>query len=511
MAAAGRRGDLFLGLDVGTSGVRAVLVDAAGEVAASGSAPLALDAPRPGWAEQDPEAWWGASVAAVRAALAGCPGARVAALGISGQMHSSVFLDAAGAVIRPALLWCDGRTTAECAEITRRAGGEARLRDLVRNPALEGFTLPKVLWLRAHEPAAYARLATVLLAKDYLRYRLTGVLATEPSDASGTLMFDPAALRWSDALLAAVGVPRALLPDVGGSSEVLGSLTADAAAATGLTAGTPVVGGGADNACGAAGVGVLAPGEAVASWGTSGTVLAPTAEPRVDPALRAHTFCHVAPRTWYVMGVTLTAGGAFAWYRDQLARDASGAPGADARLDAEAAGVAPGADGVTFLPYLQGERTPHRDAALRGALLGLSLAHTRAHLTRAVLEGVAFAMRDALGVLGELGLAPAELLLTGGGARSPFLRRLQADVYGLPVATAAREEGPAYGAALLAMVGGGAYPGVAEAAAATAARVAAERPDAAAHHAYEAPYARFRAAAAAALSRPAAASAPPPT
>ena len=231
-------------------------------------------------------------------------------------MHSSVFLDRAGAVIRPALLWCDGRTTAECAEITRAAGGEAGLRELVRNPALEGFTLPKVLWLRHHEPGAYARLATVLLAKDFVRYRLTGAPATEPSDASGTLMFDPARLAWSDELLRAVGVSPALLPPVGGSAEVLGRLTAGAARLTGLREGTPVVGGGADNACGAAGVGVVAPGAggaglAVASWGTSGTVLAPTAEPLVDPGLRAHTFCHVAPNTWYVMGVILAAGGAF--------------------------------------------------------------------------------------------------------------------------------------------------------------------------------------------------------
>lgn len=484
---------LFLGLDVGTSGVKAILVDPAGDVVATATTPLALDTPHPGWAEQDPEAWWAASVASIRGVLARRPGAAVAAIGISGQMHSSVFLDRAGAVIRPALLWCDGRTTAECAEITRRAGGEARLREWVRNPALEGFTLPKVLWLRAHEPDAYARLATVLLSKDFVRYRLTGALATEPSDASGTLMFDPARGRWSEELLAAVDVPVALLPDVGGSSEVLGRLTADAAAATGLAAGTPVVGGGADNACGAAGVGVVAPGEAVASWGTSGTVLAPTAAPLVDPGLRAHTFAHVVPDTWYVMGVILSAGGAFAWYREQFARELAGTDGADARLDAEAASVAPGAEGVSFLPYLQGERTPHRDAALRGAFFGLSLAHTRAHVTRAVLEGVCFAMRDSVAILHALGLAPAELLLTGGGARSPFVRRLQAEVYGLPVTTVNREEGPAYGAALLAAVGAGAFPDLAAAARATLVRAPAEAPAVGAHAAYDDAYARFRA------------------
>lgn len=483
---------LFLGLDIGTSGVKAILVEQSGEVVAAATTPLTLSTPRPGWAEQHPDDWWDATVRSIAGVLAQKPGAQVAAVGISGQMHSSVFLDRGGAVVRPALLWCDGRTTAECAEITQRAGGEERLRDWVRNPALEGFTLPKVLWLRNHEPDAYGRVATVILAKDFIRYRLTGVLACEPSDASGTLMFDPARLEWSDELLNATSVPRALLPDVGGSAEVLGRVTGESARRTGLAEGTPVVGGGADNACGAAGVGVIMPGEAVASWGTSGTVLAPTAQPFVDPGLRAHTFCHVAPRVWYVMGVVLSAGGAFAWYRDQLARELAGVPGADGKLDAEADSVPPGAAGVTFLPYLQGERTPHRDASARGAFLGLSLAHTRAHLTRAVLEGITFALRDSLSILQELGLSPNHLLLTGGGAKSPFIRRLQADVYGVPVSTVNREEGPAYGAALLAAVGAGAYPDLAAAASATLTRGASERPNSRTHREYEPVYDRFR-------------------
>ncbi len=367
-----------LGLDVGTSGVKAILVDERGDVIAAATTALTMATPRPGWAEQDPEAWWAASVASIREVLAARPGAQVSAMGISGQMHSSVFLDGEGKVIRPALLWCDGRTTAECREIVEAAGGEAQLRDWVRNPALEGFTLPKVLWLRKHEPEAFARLATVMLAKDFIRLRLTGVAATEPSDASGTLMFDPAALAWSRPLLDAVGLSPSLLPTVGGSHEILGRVHAEGARATGLPLGTPVVGGGADNACGAAGVGVVAPGGGVSSWGTSGTVLAPMSEPLVDPGLRAHTFCHVAPGVWYLMGVVLSAGGAFAWYRDQLARDVAGA-GANAQLNDEAATIAPGAEGITFLPYLQGERTPHRDAAARGAFTGLSSrAHARA-------------------------------------------------------------------------------------------------------------------------------------
>jgi len=484
---------LFLGLDVGTSGVKGLLMRPTGEVAAATATPLTISTPRPGWAEQEPEHWWDAAVSSIRGLLAREPAASVRAIGSSGQMHSSVFLDRGGRVIRPALLWSDGRTTAECGEITRKAGGEERLRDWVSNAALEGFTLPKVLWLRNHEPAAFGRLATVLLAKDFIRFRLTGALATEPSDASGTLMYDPARLRWSDELLDAVGVPRSLLPDVGGSAEVLGRVTADAAAATGLPAGTPVVGGGADNACGAAGVGVIAPGEAVASWGTSGTVLAPTAEPLVDPGLRAHTFCHVAPGLWYVMGVVLSAGGAFAWFRDQLARDLVAAGDPDSRLTEEAAGAPAGAGGLTFLPYLQGERTPHRDAGARGAFMGLSLAHTRAHLARAVLEGVCFALRDSVAILEGLGLRPAQLLLTGGGARSPFIRRLQAEVYGLPVGTVNREEGPAYGAALLAAVGAGAFPDLAAAARGTLTRSPLAHPDPEAHRDYQVAYERFRA------------------
>lgn len=489
---------VFLGLDIGTSGVKAILVRPTGDVVAQATTPLTLGAPRPGWAEQDPDAWWAAAIAAIAAARAQRPHDNVLAVGISGQMHSSVFLDRHGRVIRPALLWCDGRTTAQCTEITRRAGGDDALRQWVSNPALEGFTLPKILWLREHEPDAYARLSSVLLAKDFVRYRLTGQLATEPSDASGTLMFNPVRMRWSEEILAAVGIDAPLLPDVGGSAEVLGRVHDSAARATGLAVGTPVVGGGADNACGAAGVGVVRPGDAVASWGTSGTVLAPTAEPLVDPGLRAHTFCHVVPETWYLMGVVLSAGGAFGWYRDQFVRDLAESSDANLLLNEEAATVAPGADGVIFLPYLQGERTPHRDAAARGAFLGLTLAHSRAHLTRAVLEGVAFALRDSLAVLRSLGVAPAELLLTGGGAQSAFVRQLQADVYAVPVAIVNREEGPAYGAALLAAVGAGVYPDLVSATKATISRRGVARPSPVRREAYDAAYARFQRAFAAA-------------
>lgn len=500
--------ELFVGLDIGTSGVKACAIDRTGRVVARATAPLALSAPRPGWAEQDPADWWTAAVrvlkqvtAAVRA-LGG--GASVEAVGLSGQMHTSVFLDRTAKVIRPALLWCDGRTTAQCREIEEKVPA-AELRAWVSNPALEGFTLPKILWLRKTEPAAFRRLAKVLLPKDYIRHCLTGVMATEPSDAAGTLLFDVANLRWSAEISRALDLSPELMPVVGGSAEILGRVTDAVAKQTGLRAGTPVVGGGADNACGAIGVGAVSPGTVVASWGTSGTVLAPTARPVVDSGMRAHTFCHAVPGTWYVMGVMLSAGAAFAWFQRELARElVAGRPGGrrpagtDRRdpfdvLTAEAATISPGANGLTFLPYLQGERTPHRDAGARAAFVGLSLAHTRAHLARAVLEGICFGLRDCQAIIEGLGLEVSSLLFTGGGARSTFVRQLEADIAGKTVVGVEQEEGPAFGAALLGAVGVGAFPGVVEAVVRTTRRGAATRARAAVHRAYEAPYQRFRA------------------
>jgi xylulokinase len=484
----------FLGLDIGTSAVKATLVDERGRVKGGTAVAHPLLTPQPGWAEQKPEDWWKSTVKAVLGLFGSTRVAPklIAAVGISGQMHSSVFLDRSGKVIRPALLWNDGRTTPECREITALLG-EDRLREWVQNPALEGFTLPKVLWLRKHEPAAFGRLAKVLLAKDYVRYRLTGVLGSEPSDASATLMYDVAHRRWSSDIMNALHLSMGLLVDVGGSSEILGRLSPEGARVTGLAEGTPVVGGGADNACGAIGVGIVAPGEAVASWGTSGTVLTPTSEPFVDPDMRVHTFCHAVPDTWYLMGAMLSAGAAFAWYRREFARDLADSENADLTLNKEAQRIAPGAEGVTFLPYLQGERTPHRDASARGALVGLSLSHTRAHLSRAVVEGICFALRDSLTILRDLGVGIDKVLVTGGGAKSAFVRKVQADVYGLPVVRVNREEGPAYGAALLAAVGVEAFPHLAAACAATLQRRPAESWDEKAHRAYAAPYQRFRA------------------
>jgi xylulokinase len=482
----------FLGLDVGTSSVKAVVVDVRGKIVARASEPLKLRAPKPGWGEQSPTDWWKATTLVCKRAVTATRGGRTAigAIGISGQMHSSVFLDRGARVIRPALLWCDGRTTKQCRDITERVG-EQNLRTWVSNPALEGFTLPKVLWLRDEEPDNFAKLAKVLLAKDYIRYCLTGQMAAEPSDAAGTLMFDVVYRRWSAEMMAAVDLPLDLLPDVGGSTEVLGRVTPRAATATGLLAGTPIVGGGADNACGAVGVGAVAPGSTVVSWGTSGTVLTPMASPAVDPGMRAHTFCHAVPDTWYVMGVMLSAGAAFAWHQRELARELARDKNAADTLNREAARIAPGAEGLTFLPYLQGERTPHRDAAARGAFAGLSMAHTRAHLTRAVLEAICFGLRDSLEIIQALGIDVPELLVTGGGAKAPFVRQLQADIYGKPVIPVEQEEGPAFGAALLAAVGAGAYPDVPSATAATLRRKPAQKPRTETHAAYAAPYARY--------------------
>jgi xylulokinase len=483
----------FLGLDIGTSGTKALLIDEKGSIRASATAAHPLSTPEPGWAEQKPEDWWKSTIRAVKELLRASKvkASRVAGIGISGQMHSSVFLDRSSKVIRPALLWCDGRTSEECRRITGRIG-ERQLREWVQNPALEGFTLPKVLWLEKHEPAAFARLVKVVLPKDYIRFCLTGTLATEPSDASATLMYDGAKKQWSRSVLDAMGLSASLVPDAGESAEVLGKVTAEAARATGLAKDTPVVGGGADNACGAIGVGLVAPGEAVASWGTSGTVLTPMREPHVDPEMRAHTFCHAAPDTWYVMGVMLTAGGAFAWHAREIARDLARKKDASALLNREAEAIAPGAEGLTFLPYLQGERTPHRDASARGAFVGLSLAHGRAHLSRAVIEGICFGMRDSLAIVRRMAQVN-EVLVTGGGAKSKFIRKMQADVYGLPVVRVNREEGPAYGAALLAAVGAGAFEDVAAACKKTVKRLAPEPFDADVHRAYDAPYGRFRA------------------
>ncbi|MGA7688514.1 MAG: xylulokinase [Jiangellales bacterium] len=449
-----------LGIDSSTTATKAVLVRADGTVAGVGVGEYGFEAPHPGWSEQSPHLWWTATQQAIAAALieAGADGSAVTSVGLTGQMHGSVLLDAAGDVVRPALLWNDQRTAGECDEIRDRVGA-ARLIELTGNDALTGFTAPKMLWVRRHEPDAWARVAHVMLPKDYIRYRLTGAIATDVADASGTLLLDVAHRHWSSDVLAALDLEPGLLPELLEGPELSGVVSAGAAALTGLAVGTPVVAGGGDQAANAVGVGAVRDDVGALSLGTSGVVFVPTSRPVVEPEGRVHSFCHAVPDTWHVMGVMLSAAGSLRWYRDTLAPDVDfGA------LVAEAGPVAPGADGLRFLPYLTGERTPHPDPQARGAFVGLTVRHTRAHLTRAVLEGVAFGLRDGLELMRDAGVGmPGEFRASGGGTKSPLWRQVVADVLDVPVVTVGTAEGAAFGAAVLAAVGAGWFRSVTEA------------------------------------------------
>jgi len=464
----------LIGTDIGTSGTKTLLVDARGKIRASVTVEYPSYAPKPAWSEQVPEDWWQAACKSIRLALkkARVKGSQVAGIGLSGQMHGSVFLDKNGKVLRRAILWNDQRTGEECAEITRMAGGRRELIQMVSNPALTGFTAPKILWVRKHEPHLYERTAQVLLPKDYVRYRLTGEFATEVSDASGTLLLDVRERQWSRKLLALLDIDGALLPRVYESPEVSGRLTPQAAKATGLAAGTPVVGGGGDQAAGAVGNGIVRRGAISATLGTSGVVFAHADSVETDPNGRVHTFCHAVPGKWHVMGVVLAAGGSLQWFRNTLCQDLVAAA-KKKKVDpydiisAGAARVPPGADGLYFLPYLTGERTPHADPDARAAWIGLSNMHTRAHMARAVMEGATYAMRDCLEIIQGMGVPVKEIRVAGGGARSRFWRQMQADVYRQAVWTVSSEEGPAYGVALLAGVGTGVWKSVPEACDAT--------------------------------------------
>ena len=454
----------LIGIDVGTTAVKAVAVDELGRVIAEADVEQPISVPRPGWSEQRPEMWWRSTkgaVSTVMDAVRRLPDTvEVRAVGLSGQMHSSVFLDGSGAVIRPALLWNDVRTTEQCRQMTTALGLDG-LRRTVGNLALEGFTAPKLLWLREYEPASYDRLRTLLLAKDYIRYRLTGELATEPSDAAGTLLFDVRRHRWSDEVLSALGISPDVLPAVVASTEVSGVLTPSVARELGLPQSTPVIGGGADNAAGAVGSGVVVPGRVQSSIGTSGALVTPVDRPRIDRQMRLHTFCHSVPDLWYLMGVVLSAGNALRWLRDILTE---GGEVSYDLLTNEAAAVTPGSGGLLFLPYLTGERTPHNDSNARGVFFGLHLGHTRAHLVRAVMEGVTFALRDSLELMRPMVETIPEIRAIGGGARSPLWRQMQADVFGTPVLSLGDSGGPAYGAAIMAAVGAGMFDSIEQAA-----------------------------------------------
>ena len=480
----------YLGIDVGTTAVKALVVDELGEVVGEAESHLEVSVPRPGWAEQDPSDWWRGTVKAVRIACDQADVRDVRSIGLSGQMHSSVLLDDSDRVLRPAILWNDVRTTAQCRFISDRVGLEG-LRRLVGNPALEGFTAPKLLWMRDEEPDLFDRVRTLLMPKDYVRLLMTGEKATEPSDAAGTLLFDVQQGRWSEEMIAALELNPSILPPVRGSAIVTGGLTASAAEALGLVQGIPVVGGGADNAAAAVGSGVVEQGALQTSIGTSGAVVAPIEQPHVDTEMRIHSFNHAIEDTWYLMGVVLSAGAAFEWFRRALSGP-NGTPLTYDELTTEADSAPPGADGLTFLPYLTGERTPHADSNARGAFVGMHTGHHRGFLVRAVMEGVVFALRDSLELMRDLGVDATEAVAVGGGARSTFWRQMQADVLGVPVIAVGPSGGAPYGAAVLAAVGSGAFSSVTNACRAWIRPLDPIEPNPETANAYTAAYERYR-------------------
>lgn len=446
-----------IGVDVGTTGARAVAVDERGGVVAAETSEYPLLTPHPQWTEQDPAEWWRATRDVLAAVSNACreAGREIVGMGLTGQMHGSVFLDPAGEVIRPALLWNDQRTGRQCEEITKRVGAE-RLVEITGNPALTGFQAPKVLWLRDEEPANFDRVARVLLPKDYVRLRLTGELATDAADAAGTLFLDLRERMWSAEVLDALAVPADWLPPVLEGPDRSGEVTRAVAEELGLTPGIPVAAGGGDNAAAAIGTAVTRDGLMSSSIGTSGVLFAHADQAAVDPSGRIHAFAHSVPGRYCLLAVTLSAGGSLRWWRDQTGL------GYD-ELVAEAEMVPAGSEGLVFLPYLTGERTPHLDPFATGAFLGLTARHTRGHMTRALMEGVLFSLRDGIEIMRGLEVRPTEIRAIGGGATSPLWLQLQADVYGAGVHRLAIEEGAAYGAALLGHVAGGTFADVDEA------------------------------------------------
>jgi len=446
-----------LGIDISTTGAKALLVDQDGSVTAEATTEYPLSAPRPLWSEQDPADWWDGIQRSIRCALAegNLTGKDIVGIGLTGQMHGLVLLDEKGQVLRPAILWNDQRTGPQCKRITQQVGFR-RLLTWTGNPALPGFTAPKIIWVREHEPEIYAHIAQILLPKDYIRYKLTGQYATDMAGAAGTLLLDIKKRDWSQGMLRTLGIQPEWLPPCHEGPEITGTISEEAAGATGLAVGTPVVGGGGDQAAQAVGVGAVKPGIIALTLGTSGVVFGSTDEPMIDPKGRLHSFCHAVPGLWHLMGVMLSAAGALRWYHDLLAPQQS----YDDFL-APAAGIVPGCEGLVFLPYLTGERTPYPDPNARGAFIGLTVRHGLAHLTRAILEGVACGLRDSLelfrgGGSGEI----TQVRASGGGARSALWRQILADVLDCELVIVNVTEGAAYGAALLAGVGAGLWPDV---------------------------------------------------
>ena len=460
---------LLIGIDIGTSGTKTLLCDERGRILASVTEEYPLSRPQPNWSEQEPEDWWQATERSVKGVLreANVDGREVKGIGLSGQMHGLVLLDENNEVLRPAILWNDQRTAEECAEITSKIGA-GRLIDLTCNPALTGFTAPKILWVRKHEPEIYEKARHILLPKDYIRFRLTGEFATEMSDASGMLLLDVKNRCWSKAVLSELGIDEALLPACHESQEVSGRLTAEVGAELGLSHNTAVVGGGGDQAAGAVGNGIVKTGVISATLGTSGVVFAFSDDVQTDPLGRVHTFCHGVPGKWHVMGVMLSAGGSLQWYRNNLgelecdqARRMDVDPYEILCEEAEAAPA--GSEGLIFLPYLTGERTPHANPNAKAGWIGLTARHGKAEMIRSTLEGISYGMRDSLEIIKGMGVEVSEIRISGGGARSRLWRQICADVFNHPVCTINASEGPAFGVALLAGVGTGVWGSVEEA------------------------------------------------
>ncbi len=480
----------LLGIDVSTTATKALLIDEQGAVVAVAAQEYDFETPQPLWSEQDPALWWHGAVQSIRQVLAdsGVDAGQVAGVGLTGQMHGLVLLDAEGQVLRPSILWNDQRTAAQCDEIRTRLGKE-RLIELTGNDALTGFTAPKILWVREHEPELYARVRHVLLPKDYVRLMLIGEYAMDKADGAGTLLLDLRTRDWSAEVLGALDIPAEWMPPTFEGPEITGVITEAAAAATGLRAGVPVMAGGGDQAAQGTGVGAVTKGIVALTLGTSGVVFATVDKPFFEPQGRLHAFCHAVPHRWHLMGVMLSAAGSLRWYRDTLA------PGrAYDDLLTPAADVSAGCEGLLFLPYLTGERTPHPDPLARGAFVGLTVRHTQAHLTRAVLEGVGFGLRDSFELMKGVGLGGiSQVRISGGGARSPLWRQILADLLNSELVTVNTTEGAAYGAALLAGVGAGVWPDV-DAACARAIRVTGNtQPNPSSAERYEAIYAQYRA------------------
>ena len=443
---------LLLGIDLSTTGAKALLVDDEGHVVSSATTPLSLSTPHALWSEQNPEDWWNATRTSISHAIsdAGVSGQLIAAIGLTGQMHGLVLLDQQGSVLRPAILWNDQRCGVECDEIRARVGREKLLK-ITGNDALTGFTAPKILWVEKHEPEIHRRIRHVLLPKDYIRYKLTGALAMDKADGSGTMLFDLGQRSWSPEILNALNISAEWLPPTFEGHETTGEVSTEAAELTGLSSGIPVVAGGGDQSAQAIGVGAVRPGTIAVTLGTSGVVFAATEAPLIESQGRLHAFCHAVAGRWHLMGVMLSAAGSLQWYRDKFACERN-----FEELVGEASQIPAGSDGLIFLPYLSGERTPHPDPLARGAWIGLTTRHGQAHLTRSVLEGVAFGLKDIFDLLREVGLGSIDQVrLSGGGAKSPLWRQILADVLATELVTVNTTEGAAYGAALLAGIGAG--------------------------------------------------------